>query len=227
MDEYIARMDEKQDGIYFLPGDSEDAIVKSPLLHKFEEHDIEVLLLIDPIDEFCMQHLSEYEKFKLKSISKEGADLFESDEDIKKRQIKIKEMYKPLTEWWKNHLGSDVDKVAVSTRLVEEPAYVFTSQYGYSAHMEKINRAQAFANQEKAASYMLAKKHFEINPSHPVMKELLDRIKSANSQPDEETIGTCDLIYDVALLTSGFVIEDPTQMNTRMQQLIKLDVGLP
>jgi HSP90 family molecular chaperone len=167
-------MGKSQDSIYYLPGDSEESILNNPLLTKFEREGVEVLLLIDPIDEFCMQHLSEYEKHKVKSIAKEDGGLFESDADIKKKQLKIKEMYKPLTDWWKQHLGKDVEKVAVSNRLVEEAAYVFTSQYGYSAHMEKINRAQAFANQEKAASYMLAKKHFEINPNHPVMKELLD-----------------------------------------------------
>lgn len=203
-------MGKSQDSIYYLPGDSEESILNNPLLTKFEREGVEVLLLIDPIDEFCMQHLSEYEKHKVKSIAKEDGGLFESDADIKKKQLKIKEMYKPLTDWWKQHLGKDVEKVAVSNRLVEEAAYVFTSQYGYSAHMEKINRAQAFANQEKAASYMLAKKHFEINPNHPVMKELLDWVKSAGGEPDAETIATCNLVFDMALLNSGFIIEDPT-----------------
>ena len=136
-----------------------------------------MLLLDDPIDEFCMQHLAEYEKFKVKSIAKEDGGILDNDELEKKKQLKIKEMYKPLTDWWKDHLGDKVEKVAMSTKLVDSPAFVFTSQYGYSAHMEKVNRAQAFANQEKASSYMLAKKHFELNPSHPTMKELLDRVE--------------------------------------------------
>ena len=134
-------MVERQDAIYYLPGDSEESILKSPLLKKFEQKDVEVLLLTDSIDEFCMQHLSEYEKFKIKSIAKEEGEMFESDVDIKKKQQKVKEMYKPLVDWWKQHLEKKVEKVAVSTRLIDEPCYVFTSQYGYSAHMEKINRA--------------------------------------------------------------------------------------
>lgn len=88
-----------------------------------------------------MQHLSEYEKFRIKSIAKEDGGLHENDLNLKKKQQKIKEMYKPLTDWWKQHLEKKVEKVAISNRLVEEPAFVFTSQYGYSAHMEKINRA--------------------------------------------------------------------------------------
>lgn len=120
-----------------------------------------------------MQHLAEYDKYKLKSIAKEDGGLFENDSLAKKKLQKVKDVYKPLTEWWKQKLGKNVEKVAISNRLVDEPAYIFTSQYGYSAHMEKINRAQAFANQEKASSYMLAKKILEINPNHPVMKDLL------------------------------------------------------
>ena len=173
LDEYISRMVSGQDSIFFLPGDSEESIVKSPLLKKFEKKGVEVLLLVDPIDEFCMQHLAEYEKYKLRSIAKEDGGLLETDTIAKKKFQKVKDIYKPLTEWYKTRLGKEVEKVAVSNRLVDEPAYIFTSQYGYSAHMEKINRAQAFANQEKASNYMLAKKHFEINPNHPLIKELL------------------------------------------------------
>lgn len=214
LDEYIGRMGSGQESIYFLPGEAEDSIQKSPLLQKFKQRDVEVLLLTDPIDEFCMQHLSEYEKFRIKSIAKEDGGLFENDIAVKKKQQKIKEMYKPLTDFWKQHLEKKVEKVAISNRLVEEPAFVFTSQYGYSAHMEKINRAQAFANQEKASSYMLAKKHFEINPSHPVMKELLERLKESGGNPDKDTINMMDLIFDTALLNSGFIIDDPVPLNT-------------
>jgi heat shock protein beta len=193
LDEYLARKPTNQDAIYYMPGDSVDSILKNPLLKKFNKHGIEVLMLSDPIDEFTMQHLSEYKGLKLKSIAKEDGNAFLSDSDQKKRNNKIIEMYKPLTNWWKKHLGKKVEKVAISTRLVDEPAYVFTSQYGYSAHMEKVNRAQAFANQEKTADYMLAKKHFEINPHHPIMRELLDRIQETGGSPDETTVSTMNL----------------------------------
>lgn len=193
LDEYLARKPKNQDAIYYMPGDSVESIMKNPLLKKFVKYGIEVLLLSDPIDEFTMQHLSEYKGLKLKSIAKEDGNAFLSDADQKKRNNKIKDMYKPLTDWWKKHLGKKVEKVAISTRLVDEPAYVFTSQYGYSAHMEKVNRAQAFANQEKTADYMLAKKHYEINPHHPIMRELLDRIKQTGGSPDQSTINTMNL----------------------------------
>lgn len=225
-DEYLARMPKSQEAIYYLPGDTVDSIMKSPLIKKYEKHGIEVLLLNDPIDEFTMQHLSEYKNKKLKSIAKEDGNAFSSEADQKKKNNIIKDMYKPLTDWWKKHLGKDVEKVAASTRLVDEPAYVFTSQYGYSAHMEKINRAQAFANSEKAADYMLAKKHFEINPHHPIMRELLDRIKSTGGEPDGHTTETMNLIYNMALLNSGFVIEDPTEISSSMQEILRAELGL-
>lgn len=193
LDEYISRCPSDQDAIYYMPGDSVEAILKSPLLKKFNKHGIEVLMLNDPIDEFTMQHLSEYKGKKMKSIAKEDGNAFLSGADQKKRNNIIKDMYKPLTDWWKKHLGKRVEKVAISTRLVDEPAYVFTSQYGYSAHMEKVNRAQAFANQEKTADYMLAKKHFELNPHHPVMRELLERVKATGGSPEESTVKTMDL----------------------------------
>ena len=216
-----------QDAIYFLPGDSKEAIMKSPLLAKYKQLGIEVFIMGDPIDEFCMQHLAEYEKHKIKNIAKEDGNPLQGDELQRKKELKIKEMYKPLTTWWKKHLEKKVEKVSVSNRLVDEPCYVFTSQYGYSPHMEKINRAQAFANQEKTPNYMLAKKHFEINPHHPVMKQMLERIKESNGEPNEETLEQADLIFNLALFTSGFLIEDPSQLNVPVQALIRQAFGVP
>jgi heat shock protein beta len=173
-------MKSDQDTILYLPGDSKDAILKSPILKKYQKQGFEVLLLGDPIDEFCVQHLSEYEKRKVKSIAKDDVNILDGSDEISKKKLqKLKEMYKPLTEWFKQHLGKEVEKVTISNKLEDDPVYILTSQYGYSAQMEKINRAQAFANQEKAASYMLAKKTLELNPHHPVIKELLTRVKGA------------------------------------------------
>ena len=136
-----------QDTILYLPGDSKESILKSPILKKYQKLGYEVLILGDPIDEFCVQHLSEYEKRKVKSIAKDDVNLLDGSDEISKKKLqKLKEMYKPLTEWLKKHLGKNVEKVTISNKLDDDPCYIFTSQYGYSAHMERINRAQAFAN---------------------------------------------------------------------------------
>jgi len=145
LDDYIGRMKSDQDTILYLPGDSKSAILKSPILKKYKQKGYEVLLLDDPIDEFTTQHLTEYEKRKVKSIAKDDVSVLEdSDKNAKKKTQKLKEMYKPLTDWYKKHLGKQVEKVAISQKLDDSPLFIFTSQYGFSAQMEKINKAQAF-----------------------------------------------------------------------------------
>lgn len=142
LDDYISRMKDNQDTILYLPGDSKESLLKSPILKKYRAKGYEVLLLDDPIDEFATQHLTEYEKRKVKSIAKDDVNLLEStDKGDKKKYQKLKEMYKPLTDWYKKHLGKQVEKVALSQKLDEAPLFIFTSQYGFSAQMEKINKA--------------------------------------------------------------------------------------
>jgi heat shock protein beta len=135
-------MKDDQDTILYLPGDTKDAILKSPILKKYVKQGYEVLLMYDPIDEFCTQHLSEYEKRKVKSIAKDDVSLLDQGDELAKKKLqKLKEMYKPLTDWWKKFLGKDVEKVVISNKLVDDPLFVLTSQYGYSATMEKVNKA--------------------------------------------------------------------------------------
>lgn len=147
LDEYISRMKDDQDTILYLSGDTMESIKKSPILQKYTKRGYEVLILDDPIDEFCFQHLSEYEKRKVKSIAKDDVSILDGTDELAKKKVqKLKEMYKPLTDWFKSHLGKQVESVKVSNKLEDAPLYIFTSQYGYSARMEKINKAQAFAN---------------------------------------------------------------------------------
>lgn len=195
LDEYISRMKDDQDTILYLPGDTKSAILKSPILKKYTKKGYEVLLMPDPIDEYTTQHLSEYEKRKVKSIAKEDVNIFDNDATEKQKQQKLKEMYKPLTDFFKKHLGKKVEKVAITNKLEDAPLFIFTSQFGYSAQMEKINKAQAFANQEKAPSYMLAKKTLELNPHHPIMKRLLETLKETDGQLDEAQLEYVDLLF--------------------------------
>lgn len=122
-------------------------------------------------------------------------------------------MYKPLTDWFKKFLGKDVEKVTISNKLDDDPLFILTSQYGYSATMEKVNRAQAFQNQDKTASYMLAKKTLELNPHHSAMKEMLNKVKeSVDGQLDAPTEDLARLMFNMALLNSGFNIDDPSDL---------------
>jgi heat shock protein beta len=209
----------------YLAGDTKESILKSPILQKYKRKGYEVLVLDDPIDEFTTQHLSEYEKRKVKSIAKDDLFILDGTDEVAKKKLqKLKEMYKPLTDWLKDHLGKQVEKVSVSNKLDDAPLYIFTSQYGYSARMEKINKAQAFANQEKAPSYMLAKKALEINPNHGVMKVLLERVKAGNV--DAETTEYVDLLFQMALLNSGFSVDEPSHLTDPLEKLIRVGFGI-
>jgi len=150
LDEYLKSMKPKQEHIYYLAGEDKDVLYKSPLLQKLKERDIEVLLLDDPVDEFTVQNLSEYEKKKLKNVAKGDLKLWDEDEELdKKREKKIKKDFEILTDWWKKVLKDKVDKIEISKRLVDTPCIVVSSEHGYSASMEKIQKAQAFTNQDK------------------------------------------------------------------------------
>merc|ERR1712178_638489 len=178
LDKYLDRMAESQESIYYMGGDSLDVMGKAPALQIFKKKDLEVLMLTDHLDEPCIQKLADYEGKKFVSIQKADVKLDES-EDEKKRFSKLKDMYKPLTDWWKDKLteftekgamkdaGVKVEKVEISKRLTESPVVVVTSQFGYSAQQEKIMKAQAFQNKDQI-SMMSGRKTLEVNPNHPV-----------------------------------------------------------
>jgi len=225
LDEYLARKKPKQSIIYYLAGDDRDALFKSPLLQKLKRADIEVILMDDPIDEYCMNALSEYEQNKVQNAAKGDLRLPDDPDDAeleKKKLKKLEEMYKPLTDWWRNHLGKKVEKVEISMRLVDSPCAVSTSEYGYSANMEKISRAQAFANRDKMADYLLARRTFEINPGHPIIKRMLERVKEAGTeQPAADVVEMSDVLFDSALLNSGFSIEDVSNYFDKMEKIVR------
>lgn len=153
-DEYLSRKKAKQDIIYYLAGDNKETLIKSPLLQKLMNNDIEVFLLEDPIDEYCMNSLTTYETTKIQNAAKGDIKLFKDEELEKKKLVKLKELFKPLTVWWKTRLGKRVDKVEVATRLTDSPCVISTSEYGNSANMERITRAQTFGNKEKMEGYI-------------------------------------------------------------------------
>lgn len=187
-----------------------------------------MLLLSDPIDEFCVQHLQEFERRNLKSIAKDDLSVMDEDDEVaKKKHQKLKQMYKPLTDWYKTKLGKRVERVSISNKLVDAPLFVFTSQYGYSAQMEKINKAQAFSRSEDVPDYMLAKKTLELNPYHPVMKTLLEQLKeSDNGKLNDAPSEYAELLFNMALINSGFNIDEPTKLTDPLEKLIKVGFGL-
>merc|ERR1712054_696085 len=188
LDKYLDRMQESQESIYYMSGESLDVMQKAPALQMFKKKDIEVLMLSDHLDEPCIQKLADYEGKKFVSIQKADVKLDETEEE-KKRFSKLKDMYKPLTDWWKEKLsdltekgamkdaGVKVEKVELSKRLTDSPVVVVTSQFGYSAQQEKVMKAQSFQNKEQVGQ-MSGRKTLEINANHPVVVDLLAKVKA-------------------------------------------------
>merc|ERR1712054_263998 len=186
----------------------------------FKKKDIEVLLLTDHLDEPCIQKLADYEGKKFVSVQKADVKFDESEEEIK-RYNKMKDMYKPLTDWWKEQLttltesgamkqsGVKIDGVTLSKRLVNSPCVVVTSQFGYSAHQEKIMRAQAFQNKDQI-QMMAGRKTLEINGNHPVVYDLLQKVN--DSKEDTKAVDTATMLFQTAMLESGYEISDPSAL---------------
>merc|ERR1712188_97157 len=234
LDKYLDRMAESQESIYYMSGESLDTMDKAPAMQIFKKKDLEVLMLSDHLDEPCIQKLADYEGKKFVSIQKADVKLDESEEE-KKRFSKLKDMYKPLTDWWKDTLtevtekgamkdaGVKIEKVEVSKRLTESPVVVVTSQFGYSAQQEKVMKAQSFQNKDQV-SMMSGRKTLEVNPNHPVVVDLLAKVKA--DKEDSAAIDSASVLFQTALIESGYDISDPTALVNRVYRLMSKELGV-
>merc|ERR1712167_532368 len=234
LDTYLDRMAESQESIYYMSGESMETMHKAPSLQIFKKKDLEVLMLSDHLDEPCIQKLADYEGKKFVSIQKADVKLDETEEE-KKRFSKLKDMYKPLTDWWKDTLteitekgamkdaGVKVEKVEISKRLTDSPVVVVTSQFGYSAQQEKVMKAQSFQNKDQI-SMMSGRKTLEVNPNHPVVVDLLSKVKS--DKEDKAALDTAQVLFQTALIESGYEIADASALVTRVYRLMSKELGV-
>jgi len=223
-EQYVENMKDFQKSIFYIAGESLESVEKSPFLEKAKSKDIEVLYLVDPIDEYAMQHVTEFEGKKLQAISKEGVKFGDEDEKVDKaKSEKYKEMFRPLTDYLKTTYGEKIFKVAIGSNIATTPCMVTTSQFGNSANMERIMRSQAFSDQQKA-SYMGAQKTFEINPRHPIIVELNQMVFEKKSPEIVED--TAWLLYDTAMMQSGFAQDDVEAFSGRMFRTMKESLDL-
>merc|ERR1719313_3126166 len=234
LDKYLDRMAESQESIYYMSGESLDVMKKAPSLQIFKKKDIEVLMLTDHLDEPCIQKLADYEGKKFVSIQKADVKLDETEEE-KKKFSRLKDMYKPLTDWWKEKLtdltekgamkdaGVKIEKVELSKRLTDSPVVVVTSQFGYSAQQEKIMKAQAFQNKDQI-SMMSGRKTLEVNANHPVVVDLLTKVKDDKENP--AALDTAQVLFQTALIESGYEIADPSALVNRVYRLMSKELGV-
>merc|ERR1712117_340434 len=222
MKDYVSRMKENQKDIYYITGESKEHVMNSAFVERVTKRGFEVVYMTEPIDEYCVQQLKEFDGKKLVSVTKEGLELPE-DEDEKKKFEEAKAKFEPLCKVMKDILDKKVEKVVVSNRLVSSPCCVVTSQYGWSANMERIMKAQALRD-TSTMGYMAAKKHLEINPDHSIVENLRQR-----AEADKNVKSVKDLVlllFETALLSSGFSLEDPAVHAKRIHRMIKLGLGI-
>merc|ERR1712066_101396 len=219
--EYVDRMKEGQESIYYVTGESIQAVATSPFLERHNKKGLEVLYLVDPIDEYAVQQLNEYDGKKLVSITKEGLELDDEEEKAKTEEQKAE--FEPLCVLIKEVLGDKVEKVLVGQRIVNSPCVLVTSEHGWSANMERIMKAQALRD-SSMTSYMVSKKTMEINPNHAIMESLKTKAKADSS--DKTVKDLIWLLFDTSMLTSGFSLEEPTQFATRIHRMIKLGLSI-
>ncbi|KAF5462141.1 hypothetical protein F2P56_018171 [Juglans regia] len=219
LDQYISRMRSGQKDIFYITGTNKEQLEKSPFLERLKKKNYEVIFFTDPVDEYLMQYLMDYEDKKFQNVSKEGLKLGKDSKDKE-----LKESFKELTKWWKGALASDnVDDVKISNRLADTPCVVVTSKYGWSANMERIMQGQTLSDANKQA-YMRGKRVLEINPRHPIIKELRERV--VTNPEDASVKQTAYLIYQTALMESGFTLSDPKDFASRIYSSVKSSLNI-
>jgi molecular chaperone HtpG len=220
--DYIQRMKEGQKDIYYITGESRASVAQSPFIESLKKKGYEVLYLVDPIDEYMVQQMKDYDDKKLKCVTKEGLELDETEDEKKKREEE-KAKFEPLCKLMKDILGDKVEKVVLGSRIDESPCVLVTSEYGWSANMERIMKAQALRD-ASTSSYMVSKKTLELNPRHKIVDEL--RKKAEVDQSDKTVKDLVWLMYETSILTSGFSLDEPQNFASRIHRMIKLGLSI-
>jgi heat shock protein beta len=222
LEKYVERMKDKQEHIYYIAGTNREELEKSPFVERLLKKGFEVLYLVDPIDEYCMQSLPEFEGKRFQNVAKDGLQLDKSKQ-AEERLKDLQKTYEPLINWMKDGpLKDKVESIKISTRLVKTPMALVANQYGYSGNMERITRAQAYqksGGDSMSNYYFSQKKILEINPGHPLIKELLRRVETDSN--DEKAKDLSQLMFEAATLRSGYDLRDTAGFAERIESMLR------
>lgn len=222
LEAYVERMVEGQSDVYYISGESKSAVANSPFVERLRKRGMEVLYLVDPIDEYMVQQLKEFDGKKLVNVTKEGLKLEETDEEKAAFEAAEKD-FEGLIKIIKEHLGDKVEKVVLSKRLVDSPCVLVTGEFGWSANMERIMKAQALRDNQMG-SYMVSKKTLELNPNHSIVKTLKTRADA--NEGDKTVKDLVNLMFETSMLASGFTLPDPAAFAGRIQRMIKMGLSI-
>jgi len=222
LDDYVSRMKDKQEQIFYIGGQDVETLSASPLVERLLKQGYEVLYLTEPIDEYLAPGIGSYDgKYPMVNVGREGLKLDTDQEE----EEKFSEEFKDLVDFLKAHHSGRLEKVVVSNRLTKSPSALVSNSWGYTANMERIVRAQALGDSKMANISKTAKKVMEINPRHPIIKELNARIQVDPEDPVARD--TADLLYDTAALHSGFSLDEPSKFAERIHRMMKLSLQIP
>merc|ERR1712065_8300 len=222
LEDYVTRMKEGQESIYYITGESRQAVESSPFIERLRAKGLEVIYMLDPIDEYAVQQLKEFEGKTLVDVSKEGLEIDET-EDEKKAWEEAKAQTEALCTFMKEVLGDKVEKVVCSKRVVDSPVVIVTGKHGWSARMEGLMKAQAL-RQDSMSPYMVSKKTLEVNPTSPIVNALRERVDADRN--DKTAKDLVSLLYDTALLVSGFSLPEPAAFAKKMHRMVQPGLGL-
>uniref|UniRef100_A0A7N5K3X9 Endoplasmin n=1 Tax=Ailuropoda melanoleuca TaxID=9646 RepID=A0A7N5K3X9_AILME len=226
LDQYVERMKEKQDKIYFMAGSSRKEAESSPFVERLLKKGYEVIYLTEPVDEYCIQALPEFDGKRFQNVAKEGVK-FDESEKTKENREAIEKEFEPLLNWMKDKALKDkIEKAVVSQRLTESPCALVASQYGWSGNMERIMKAQAYQTGKDISTnyYASQKKTFEINPRHPLIKDMLQRVKE---DEDDKTVSDLALVlFETATLRSGYLLPDTKAYGDRIERMLRLSLNI-
>eukprot|EP00041_Stephanoeca_diplocostata_P039620 m.1637217 g.1637217 ORF g.1637217 m.1637217 type:complete len:825 (-) comp25600_c0_seq1:1937-4411(-) len=236
LEEYVERMKDKQQSIYFASGSSRDEVEKLPFVERLLQKGYEVLYLVEPVDEYTIQNLPEFDGKKFQNVAKEGLEFGDESKAEKEAMEKLVADYEPLTKYLGENLHDAIEKAVVSTRLATSPCALVANQYGWSGNMERIMKAQAYAKAEDTSQshYATQKKTLEINPRHPIVKTLLARVAAEEEQADgddktayhETTVNMASVLIDTARLRSGYTLADQVAFSDRIEKMLRVGLDI-